>query len=287
MSFPRLLTPETVDQAIELLHVPGRKALIFGGGTLVQPFITLGVDHHEVVIDLEQLGLNQIVLENDQITCGSMVRLAQLAEALPREYIQTAVASIGGPAVRNLATVGGNIFAKPPYGDLATLLLALDAELEFAEGEGLRWLSLTDFYRRRDHDSRASDNTILVTRLRFRADRRRDVVFRKLARKNLNSASVVTVAVSLQFDRRIVQEARIALGGIHQHPIRALEAERVLIGSTLSAPVVESAAQAALQGCDPQSDAYASAWYRQRMIPVQVRRALNSLTTERIAPATD
>ena len=280
MSFPELLIPETVDHAIELLHVAGRKALILGGGTLVQPFITLGVHQHDVVIDLDQLGLNQIVIQNDRVTCGSMVRLTQLAEALPREYIQAAVASIGGPAVRNLATVGGNIFAKPPYGDLATLLLALDAEAELAEAGGSRWLSLHEFYRLRDRDSISAGNTILITRLRFRVEEKREIVFRKLARKNLNSASVVTVALSLQFDRGTVQEARIALGGINHHPIRALGAERVLAGNSLSPSVIESAAQAALLGCDPQTDAYASAWYRQRMIPVQVRRALNSLTAE-------
>ncbi|HEX3444807.1 MAG TPA: hypothetical protein VHS80_08815, partial [Chthoniobacterales bacterium] len=74
-------------------------------------------------------------------------------------------------------------------------------------------------------------------------------------------------------------ESRIALGGVDHRPIRALSAERILSGSNLNHEVVESAAQAALEDCHPQTDAYASAWYRQRMVPVQIRRALQPLIT--------
>ncbi len=279
MSFPDLVIPETVDQAVETLSVPDRRTLIFGGGTLVQPFITLGIDAHDVVIDLDHLALNQVVLENDQVSCGAMVRLAQLAQALPQDYIQAAVASIGGPAVRNLATVGGNLFAKPPYGDLATLLLALDAEVELASSKTTRWLSLNDFYLLRDNAEASSMKGILVTHIRFSTDPARKVVFRKMARRQLNSGAIVTVALSLRLDRGIVREARLALGGVDNHPIRALSAERILTGSNLDSEAIASAAQAAPQDCNPQTDAYASAWYRERMIPVQIRRALNCMTS--------
>jgi CO/xanthine dehydrogenase FAD-binding subunit len=279
MSFPDLVIPETVDQAVETLSVPDRKALILGGGTLVQPLITLGIDVHDVVIDLDHLALNRIVLENDQVSCGAMVRLAQLAQALPQDYIQAAVASISGPAVRNLATVGGNLFAKPPYGDLATLFLALDAEVELASSKETRRLSLNDFYLLRDNAEASSLNGVLVTRIRFSTDPARKVVFRKMARRRLNSGAIVTVALSLRFDHAIVREARIALGGVSHRPIRALSAERILTGSNLDSEAIASAAQAAQQDCNPQTDAYASAWYRERMVPVQIRRALNCMTS--------
>jgi Aerobic-type carbon monoxide dehydrogenase, middle subunit CoxM/CutM homologs len=283
MSFPDLVIPETVDQAVEALSFPHRQALIFGGGTLVQPFITLGDDAHDLVVDLDHLALNQVVFENGQVSCGSMVRLAQLAQALPQDYIQAAVASIAGPAIRNLATVGGNLFAKPPYGDLATLLLALDAELELASSEGTRRISLNDFYLLRDN-AEASATGVLVTCVRFAADSRRTVVFRKMARKQLNAGAVVTVALSLRLDGGVVGDARLALGGVDRRPIRAPSAERVLTGSNLSKEVIESAAQAALQDCHPQTDAYASSWYRQRMVPLQIRRALTGIASSPRTP---
>jgi CO/xanthine dehydrogenase FAD-binding subunit len=279
MSFPELVIPETVGQAVEALSVPGRKTLIFGGGTLIQPLITQGMDIYDAVIDLDQLPLNQVRIEHDQVSCGAMVRIGQLAEALPQDYIQAAVAAIGGPAVRNLATVGGNLFAKPPYGDLATLLLALDAEVEVASSKGIRRVSLDEFYLLRDDTEASSTGGVLVTGLRFSVDSTRKILFHKMARRHLNAGAVVTVAVSLRFDGNIVREPRVALGGVDYRPIRARSAERVLSSSNLDNAVVESAAQAALQDCHPQTDAYASAWYRQRMVPVQIRRALQSLVS--------
>jgi CO/xanthine dehydrogenase FAD-binding subunit len=277
MSFPELVIPETVGQAVEALSVPGRKALIFGGGTLIQPLITLGIDIYDAVIDLDQLALDRVKLEGDQVSCGAMVRIGRLAEALPQDYIQAAVAAIGGPAVWNLATVGGNLFAKAPYGDLATLLLAMDAEVELAGSNGNRRVLLDEFYRLRDDTEASATGGVLVTDLRFSVDSTRKVLFRKMARKHLNAGTVVTVALALRFDGSIVREPRVALGGVDHRPIRARSAERVLSGSNLDNTVVESAARAALQDCHPQTDAYASAWYRQRMVPVQIRRALQSL----------
>src|SRR5258708_23448266 len=217
MSFPDLLIPETVDQAVETLSVPDRKALILGGGTLVQPFITLGIDAHDVVIDLDHLALNQVVLENDQVSFGAMVRLGQSAQALPQDYIQAAVASISGPAVRNLATVGGNLFAKPPYGDLATLLLALDAEVELASSKETRWLSLNDFYLLRDNAEASSMKGVLVTRIRFSTDPALKVVLLKMARRQLNSGAIVQGLLPPRIHRSIVREARVAHCGIDNH----------------------------------------------------------------------
>jgi CO/xanthine dehydrogenase FAD-binding subunit len=276
MSFPELVTPETVAEAVGLLSDPQQKTLIFGGGTLVQPLITLGTDAFDVVIDLDDLALNQIIVENERVSCGAMVRLAQLAQ-LPHDCIREAVASIAGPAVRNLATIGGNIFAKSPYGDLATLLLALDAEVEIAGRDETLWSSLNEFYLSRDNPKAPSTKAVLVTRIRFDVDPRRKIVFHKMARRLLNSGAIVTVALSLRLDSEIVREARVALGGVGPRPIRALSTERILTGSSLGLEVIETAAQAALEDCDPQTDAYASAWYRRRMVPLQIRRALTSL----------
>jgi CO/xanthine dehydrogenase FAD-binding subunit len=117
----------------------------------------------------------------------------------------------------------------------------------------------------------------LVTRIRFGVDPGRKVVFHKMARRLLNSGAIVTVALSLRFDAKIVREARVALGGVGPRPIRAHSTERILAGSSLDLEVINAAAQAALEDCDPQTDAYASAWYRRRMVPVQIRRALTSL----------
>jgi CO/xanthine dehydrogenase FAD-binding subunit len=154
---------------------------------------------------------------------------------------------------------------------LATILLALDAEVELAGRDETGWSSLNDFYLSRDNPKAPSTKAVLVIRIRFDVDPRRKIVFHKMARRLLNSGAVVTVALSLRFDAAIVREARVALGGVGPRPIRALSTERILTGSSLDLEVIESAAQAALEDCNPQTDAYASAWYRRRMVLDQLQ----------------
>jgi carbon-monoxide dehydrogenase medium subunit len=83
-------------------------------------------------------------------------------------------------------------------------------------------------------------------------------------RRKQNSASIVTVASD---------GTRIALGGVAPRPLRARAAEAALAG-IVDREHVEAAAAAAVQDADPADDAYASAWYRRRVLPVHVRRAL-------------
>ena len=59
--------------------------------------------------------------------------------------------------------------------------------------------------------------------------------------------------------------------------MRSYAAEEALIGKALDDESIRSAAQKAAAGIAPLTDSYASAWYRSRVIPIQVRRALSEL----------
>ena len=71
-----------------------------------------------------------------------------------------------------------------------------------------------------------------------------------------------------------VAECRIALGGVAKSAIRAPSVEKALTGKPLDRASVEAAAHEAQQDISPFDDAYASAWYRARVTPVHIRRAL-------------
>jgi CO/xanthine dehydrogenase FAD-binding subunit len=74
-----------------------------------------------------------------------------------------------------------------------------------------------------------------------------------------------------------VTAARIALGAVGPHPLRAHRAEQVLIGTTLDAGAIAAAADAAEQDCEPFTDGIATDWYRRRMTRLFVGRALQQL----------
>jgi CO/xanthine dehydrogenase FAD-binding subunit len=91
---------------------------------------------------------------------------------------------------------------------------------------------------------------------------------------------VVTVAARVAFEADRVTDACIALGAAGPHPLRAREAERLLIGTRLEAEAIAAAAAAAAEGCAPFTDAIATEWYRRRMTRLFVGRALERLALD-------
>jgi CO/xanthine dehydrogenase FAD-binding subunit len=66
---------------------------------------------------------------------------------------------------------------------------------------------------------------------------------------------------------------RVGISGAAASGLRARQVEDALAAGAST----EDAAQKALDDAEPQDDALASAWYRQRLLPVLVRRALDDL----------
>jgi carbon-monoxide dehydrogenase medium subunit len=215
--------PTSPQEAVGLL---GEGTLI-AGGTHVMPRLA----PTESLVSLRRAGLGGIEEDGDTILIGATTTLAEVGRRVP--FLTDAIESIASPTIRNLATVGGNLFVPQPHGDLAVCLLALDAQIDKLDG--------------------------LVTSISFRVPER--WFYTKAMRRKQNSASIVTVASD---------GVKIALGGVAPEPVRATKAEEALAQGDL-----EGAAEAALDAADPFDDAYASAWYRRRVLPVHVRRALS------------
>jgi carbon-monoxide dehydrogenase medium subunit len=170
-----------------------------------------------------------------------------------------------------MGTVGGNLFAPPPAGDLAVMLLALDAEVKLRSREGERVIPLKDFYT--GFMTTALEPGELVTEIRVRKPAG-DTVYRKFARKQANTPAIVTVAAHLVRDGDVVKDARIALSAVGPHPFRSIRAEAALVGSVLNEGAIDQAAALAAEDSEPVTDPIASEWYRRKMTSVTVSRAL-------------
>jgi CO/xanthine dehydrogenase FAD-binding subunit len=234
------LLPDSAEQAVAEL---ASGAAVLGGGTTVMPAVHAGALDASRVVGLARAGLAGIERDGGRTTIGAMTPLAAVAEL--DGAVGTAARAVGGPALRNMATVGGNLLARAPYGDVATALLALGAEVTLSS----RTVALEELWT----TFRPGEEIIL--RVAFDDDP--DSVFVRHARRAANSPAVVSVAVS---------RGRIAIGGVAPHPVRSPGAERA------SDP--EMAGLAAAQEVDPPTDAVASGWYRRRMTALFVRRAL-------------
>jgi len=267
-----------LDQALDLLVEHGPSLLVMAGGTIAMPLINDGVSMPEKVMGLRHAGLNTIRRDNGTLVIGATATLTQLGQQDYIPMLQEAVRHIGGWQIRNMGTVGGNLFAPPPAGDLAVALLALDATVTLASKKrGLRTILLQEFFTGFMTTALAPDE--LVTEVRVPLPRGK-TGYVKYARKHANTPAIVTVATHIVTEGNKVVDARLALNAVGPHPIRAQRAEKLLVGLPLNAENISLAAKEAAAECDPSTDAIATDWYRRRMTEVFVRRVLEHLVEQ-------
>jgi CO/xanthine dehydrogenase FAD-binding subunit len=255
-------TPGSVADAV--IHATGG-GRVMGGGTVVMAQVNHGSAGASELISLRRAGCSGIAVEGTHVRVGATTTLAEVEESAGLAFLRDAVRTIASPTIRTLATVGGNLFVPQPYGDLAVCLLALDATVEITGPDGDRTTPVGEVDLGRGE---------IVTAVRFAVPAAGTWFYRKAMRRRLNSAAIVAVAAVVETADGLVTSARVALGGVAPRPVRAVSAETVLIGRPLETDVLDEAGRAARADIAPFDDSYASAWYRSRVLPVHLRRAL-------------
>jgi CO/xanthine dehydrogenase FAD-binding subunit len=132
-----------------------RDARYLGGGTLVMRALNEGDLSVSTVVRATDRALTQIEFASSRITIGAGVTFARVLAERELAFLHPVAASIGGPAVRNMGTVGGNLFAPTPFGDFAVALLALDATVSVQGGYGARDVPIEEFLAGRDRQQGA------------------------------------------------------------------------------------------------------------------------------------
>ena len=240
-------------------------ARYLGGGTLVVRAANEGDLSFDTVVRSSDPALRRVDVEGNMVRLGASVTMAEIARHQKLAGIANAARSVGGPAIRNMATVGGNLFAPTPYGDFAVALLALGAQVETLD----RTIDLDDFLPIRD----SFDG--IVQGVTFALPRNGAFRFAKASRIKPKGVSVLSIGAVIELDAAgVVTSARIALGCMANRPIRAKMAEDALAGSKLTEAGVAKAVEAVSHGISPPSDPIASEWYRREVLPVHFRRLL-------------
>jgi len=216
--------------------------------------------------------LQQIEVGDNVVRLGAGVAMSTIARIPALAFLAPVARSIGGPAVRAAATVGGNLFAPNPYGDFGVALLALDAVVAIEGPEGAREQDLESFFKSRARLARGT----IVTAVRFLRPRPDDFRFVKVSRVKPKGTAVVSLAALLSKANGRISAARVALGAMAATPIRARGAEEALTGTAPTTADIHRAAALAAADASPSSDAIASAWYRNAVLPIHLLRLLST-----------
>jgi CO/xanthine dehydrogenase FAD-binding subunit len=161
-------------------------AMLLAGGTLLMPAVNTETTGITSLISTRRLGLDDIDVDGDRATIGAAVTLADVGTAGQLAFLTPVTDSIASPPIRNLATVGGNLFAWQPYGDFAVALLALDAVVRIAGDGGLRQAPVAEVL-----EGGVAPGE-LVTAVQFTIPESGTWFYTKAMRRRLNSAAIVT-----------------------------------------------------------------------------------------------
>lgn len=251
-----LLAPSSVEEAVPLFAAEPSVTIV-GGGTLIVPDLALGRTAVDRALWLGRAGLNGITQGNGTVTIGAMTSLAACADvAAP---IGPCTANIGDGEVRAQATIGGNICAPTPYGDLRGPLLALEATVRSAGADGETTEDAATFFATTDKRI-VLDVTVTVPAAGS---------FVPLRLHHTQSLTPIGISAARASDGTV----RLAATGVAPDARRLPSAEAALAGGASAA----DAADAAGDDIEPYDDVLASAAYRRRVLPSLIRRALDQL----------
>lgn len=241
--------PETMADALALLARKTPVTLPLGGGTILNR--QGGADI--AVVDLQSLGLADLIVEGQALRIGAMTRLEQLykTDIWPAEIQSALVDSLdheAGQNVRQQATLGGSVVGCNGRSTFVTALLALDLHLQWAGDNEHQ--ALGDYLPLREEFVRG--RLLLEARLPLNARLR----FAAVSRSPMDQP-VVCAAVATWPSGR----TRVALGGFGKMPILAMDG-----------PEPGGASAAAREAMRYAEDEWASAAYRMETAATLARR---------------
>jgi carbon-monoxide dehydrogenase medium subunit len=274
-------TPVSVEEAIQLLNRYDGQARVVGGGTDL--ILEMQQGHRppvEALIDPTQIsGLNQIVDENGYLVIGAGVTHVQIVnDERMSKYATCLVEScgvIGGPQVRNVGTLAGNVAHALPAGDGTISLLALDSELQIATANGISWVPMEKTFIG-PGKSTIDPTRALLTRLRFKPTGPGEAsAFRRVMRPQGVALPMINMAARLKVEADTITAARVAIGPAGPTPFLAQKTMAYLTGQPAAHDVFARAAAVALEEVNLRTSRHrATAEYRTQMIRVQLPKTL-------------
>ena len=264
--------PESLEEAIRMLHDNGDEAKLLAGGHSLLPLMKLRLAAPALLIDLRRVpGLHGVQRENGSWRIGAMVQHAELEHAPELGLISRAAGTIADPQVRNRGTIGGSLAHGDPASDLPAVMLVAEGTATVQGPDGQRTLEAPDLFR--SYLETAIEPNEILTEVRVPALDGYGFAYHKFNRRHEDWAMVAVCALVKQTGD-ICEDVRVGLTNMGPTPIRATAVEDALRGQPLDGDRIARAADQAADGTDPPADLNASPDYKRHLARVLCRRAL-------------
>jgi carbon-monoxide dehydrogenase medium subunit len=271
--------PDSIEQALDLLHEHGDGAKLLAGGQSLVPAMNFRVVQPGVLIDLNRIEELQYVREeNAALHMGAMTRervlefhpiisnrTPLLAEVMPH---------VAHPQIRNRGTLGGSLANADPAAELPVIMLALGARLKVRNAESERWADARNFFTGIFSTDLAADEMLVEIELPV-IQARTGWSFMEVAPRAGDYALMGVAALVTFDDSGRCKDARLVYLNAGDGPVDAREAANLLEGGILDANALEEAAELASQKeIDPFGNIHASPDFQRHLARVLTRKTL-------------
>ena len=239
------------------------ESILLSGGTDWMLRATQNLEDVDTLISTERVSeLQALNVKGSDWSIGAAVSLSRIkeqAKASGFAALDHLLNRFASTQIRNRATLGGSIGNASPIGDLAPLMLALDAHLSLVSSHQTRTLALNHFFLGYKKTDLRQDE--VIGQINFEVDEQAHIYFEKVSKRLDDDISAVAVATHFTLHDGHIHSLRIGLGGLAATPVLALGVMSAFEDVVPSSITIDQVTQA-LHELSPLSDLRASAEYR-------------------------
>lgn len=277
--------PESKQELFDLVSASAEMEIKYlAGGTDVVPMINMEreeIPYEEkkpmLIVSLEKLGLSGICEEDGRLVIGAMTTIEQIQDS---ELIRSKAPALGeaadalaGFAIRNTATIGGNIMNASPAADTVPPLMAMGACVVTESADGEEAMPIADFMT--GVKKTAIKPGAILTKIVIEPGKGGSA-FIKLGRRAAETLSVVNAAAYVEQENGVCTKACVVVGSCAPTAVVCEEAAAGLVGKKLDQAAIAEACKTIDAVISPIDDVRSSAWYRREVAPVAAGRAITA-----------
>jgi CO/xanthine dehydrogenase FAD-binding subunit len=245
----RVFRPKSLGGTLRL-YARNPDSLLYAGGTEIVPRLQQGSGRllrlpPKVIYLGNVQELNRISRSQRYLDIGAVLDLSRILKlgrnVLPPVLFE-AISGIGTPAVRNLATLGGNVCVRTGHGDCLPALSVIDAQLELRSAGSSRWTPVSRFFADSGYPGLRTGE--VLTRIRAPLEEWEFQVFRKIGDRQYLGRSCLSFAGVARFPKGSIEALQFCFGGLKTPILRApaLETRLKNISLPVAAKLTESLA---------------------------------------------
>src|SRR2546421_2409101 len=266
--------PQTLDALLVLLAEHGEEGKILAGGQSLVPVMNFRLARPARLFDLNGIAeLDFLRAENGTLRIGALTRHAAFHRPLvpgpTGKLLAQVVQYIAHYPIRQRGTFAGSIAHADPASEWCVVARLLEADIVARSRRGERRLKVADYFHGTFATALKPDEVITEVRLPL-LDASWRTGFNEFSRRAGDFALAMT-AVALRMVGRKITEARIAIGGVEDRPLRCAPAEALLVHGGSPADVAKAVAAAVR----PMEDIHADPAYRKDLVRATTQRALD------------